>query len=115
MGEEITTAAGLKYQELVEGTGAEAKAGNTVTVHYVGTLTNGIKFDSSKDHGAPFSFRLGRGEVIRGWDLGVSGMKIGGKRKLTIPGNLAYGPRGCPPDIQPNATLVFEVELLAVQ
>ena len=105
----------LKIEDEVVGTGTEAKSGNTVTVHYVGTLLDGTKFDASRDHGQPFSFNLGAGEVIKGWDLGVAGMKVGGKRKLTIPGNLAYGPIGSPPVIGPNETLIFEVELLEVK
>ena len=104
----------LKMETLKEGAGAEAKAGSTVTVHYVGTLTDGKKFDSSRDRGKGFSFRLGAGEVIKGWDQGVAGMKIGGVRKLTIPPELAYGDRGFPPVIPPGSTLVFEVELLSV-
>jgi FKBP-type peptidyl-prolyl cis-trans isomerase len=104
----------VQIEELRPGSGAEAKAGNTVTVHYVGTLTNGQKFDSSRDRGKGFTFRLGAGEVIAGWDQGVAGMQIGQMRKLTIPPELAYGARGFPPVIPPNSTLVFEVELLAV-
>ena len=104
----------MKIEELNEGTGTEAKAGATVSVHYTGTLTDGKKFDSSLDRGSPFSFVLGRGQVIQGWDQGVAGMKVGGKRKLTIPPELAYGARGFPPVIPPNSTLVFEVELLDV-
>jgi FKBP-type peptidyl-prolyl cis-trans isomerase len=96
------------------GTGTEATAGKKVSVHYTGWLTDGKKFDSSKDRGQPFQFRLGAGEVIRGWDQGVAGMKIGGKRKLTIPPDLGYGARGAGGVIPPNATLVFEVELLGV-
>ncbi len=104
----------LQMEDLVVGTGPEAKKGQTVSVHYTGWLTDGKKFDSSKDHGQPFSFALGRGQVIQGWDEGVVGMKVGGKRKLTLPPELGYGARGAPPEIPPNATLVFEVELLAV-
>src|SRR5262245_55969223 len=104
----------LKIEELKVGTGAEAKAGQHVTVHYVGTLTNGSKFDSSRDRNEGFGFKLGAGHVIKGWDQGVSGMKVGGMRKLTIPPELAYGARGFPPVIPPNSTLVFEVELLDV-
>jgi len=104
----------LKIEDLRQGSGTEAKSGNRVTVHYTGTLTNGKKFDSSHDHGEPFAFKLGAGQVIRGWDDGVAGMKIGGLRKLTIPPHLAYGVRGSPPVIPGNATLVFEVELLEV-
>ena len=104
----------LQMEDLKVGTGAEAAAGQTVTVHYVGTLTNGSKFDSSRDRGKGFSFKLGAGQVIKGWDQGVVGMKIGGLRKLTIPPALAYGERGFPGAIPPNSTLVFEVELLSV-
>ena len=104
----------LKIEDLRLGTGAEAVNGKTVTVNYSGTLTNGTKFDSSYDRGTPFSFTLGAGEVIKGWDLGVAGMKVGGKRKLTIPSDLGYGSRGAGADIPPNATLIFEVELLEV-
>lgn len=105
----------LKTEDLVVGTGTEAKSGNVVSVHYVGTLLDGTKFDSSRDRGEPFTFNLGAGEVIKGWDLGVSGMKVGGVRKLTIPGSLAYGEYGAPPTIGPNETLVFEVELLEIK
>ncbi len=104
----------LQIDELANGTGVEAKAGQTVTVHYTGWLTDGNKFDSSKDRGTPFKFKLGAGQVIKGWDEGVKGMKVGGKRKLTIPPELGYGARGFPGAIPPNSTLVFEVELLAV-
>jgi FKBP-type peptidyl-prolyl cis-trans isomerase len=104
----------LQIDDLANGTGAEAKTGQHVTVHYTGWLTNGTKFDSSKDRGDPFQFKLGAGQVIRGWDEGVKGMKVGGKRKLTIPPEMGYGARGFPGAIPPNATLVFEVELLAV-
>jgi FKBP-type peptidyl-prolyl cis-trans isomerase FkpA len=105
---------GLAIETVKEGTGAEAKAGVSVTVHYVGTLTSGKKFDSSRDRAEGFSFRLGAGDVIKGWDEGVAGMKVGGVRKLTIPPELAYGARGYPPVIPPNSTLLFEVELLEV-
>ena len=111
---ETTTPSGLKYDDLVVGTGPEAKAGQSVTVHYTGWLTDGKKFDSSKDRKDPFVFPLGAGRVIKGWDEGVQGMKVGGKRKLTIPPGLGYGPRGAGNAIPPNATLVFEVELLKV-
>ena len=105
----------LKIEDVKEGTGAEAKAGTTVTVHYTGTLTDGKKFDSSHDRGKGFTFRLGQGEVIKGWDEGVAGMKVGAQRKLTIPPELAYGASGFPPVIPPNSTLVFDVELLDVR
>ncbi|WP_257450820.1 FKBP-type peptidyl-prolyl cis-trans isomerase [Archangium lipolyticum] len=105
----------LKSEDLKVGTGAEATPGKTVTVHYVGTLTNGSKFDSSRDRNEGFTFRLGAGQVIQGWDQGVAGMKVGGLRKLTIPPELGYGARGFPPVIPPNSTLVFEVELLQVR
>jgi FKBP-type peptidyl-prolyl cis-trans isomerase len=104
----------LQVDELKQGTGTEAVAGKRVTVHYVGTLTDGTKFDSSRDRGKGFGFTLGAGEVIRGWDQGVAGMKVGGLRRLTIPPELAYGDRGFPPVIPARATLVFEVELLSV-
>ena len=104
----------LQIENIREGQGEEAKSGNTVTVHYVGTLVDGTKFDSSRDRGKGFVFPLGGGKVIKGWDQGVAGMKVGGLRKLTIPPELAYGARGFPPVIPPNSTLVFEVELLAV-
>jgi FKBP-type peptidyl-prolyl cis-trans isomerase len=105
----------LKIEDLRPGTGAEAKSGNHVTVHYVGTLTDGKKFDSSRDRGKGFAFTLGKGMVIQGWDQGVAGMKVGQLRKLTIPAHLGYGAGGYPPVIPPNATLVFEVELLEVK
>src|SRR6185369_12795291 len=104
----------LAIETLKPGTGAEATSGKKVTVHYVGTLTDGKKFDSSRDRGKGVPFELGRGQVIKGWDQGVAGMKIGGVRKLTIPPELAYGDRGFPPVIPPGSTLVFEVELLSV-
>lgn len=107
--------AGLAIEDIKVGTGAEARAGSSVTVHYVGTLTNGSKFDSSRDRGRGFEFPLGAGKVIKGWDQGVAGMRVGGIRKLTIPPELAYGARGFPPVIPPNATLIFEVELLDVR
>ena len=112
---EITTASGLVYEDTVVGEGAEAKAGQQATVHYTGWLTNGSKFDSSKDRNDPFEFSLGMRQVIGGWDEGVQGMKIGGTRKLTIPPQLGYGARGAGGVIPPNATLVFEVELLGLQ
>jgi FKBP-type peptidyl-prolyl cis-trans isomerase len=108
-------ATSLKVENLVAGTGDEAKAGNVVLVHYTGWLTDGRKFDSSKDRGQPFSFKLGLGEVIRGWDEGVASMRVGGKRRLTVPPELGYGEGGAGDVIPPNATLIFEVELLGVK
>ena len=108
----ITTASGLQYEEIKVGSGATAKAGNLVSVHYTGWLTNGTKFDSSKDRNEPFEFNLGAGQVIKGWDEGVQGMQVGGVRKLTIPAALGYGARGAGGVIPANATLVFEVEFL---
>ncbi len=112
---EITTPSGLKYQDLALGDGAVAEAGKSVTVHYTGWLTDGTKFDSSVDRGKPFVFTLGAGQVIRGWDEGVRGMKVHGKRRLTIPSDLGYGQQGASGVIPPNATLIFEVELLGVK
>jgi FKBP-type peptidyl-prolyl cis-trans isomerase len=114
-GPKVKTPSGLEYEDVKVGTGAEAKAGQTVTVHYAGTLDNGTEFDASRKRGKPFDFRLGASEVIRGWDEGVAGMKVGGLRKLTIPSDLGYGDAGQPPTIPPKATLHFEVELLGVK
>ncbi|MFC0133913.1 peptidylprolyl isomerase [Massilia eurypsychrophila] len=115
----ITTDSGLQYEDTIVGDGAEAKAGQHVTVHYTGWLRNddgttGAKFDSSKDRNDPFQFSLGGGQVIKGWDEGVQGMKVGGARRLTIPASLGYGARGAGGVIPGNATLIFDVELLAV-
>ena len=104
----------LKIEDVVVGNGAEAVKGKLVSVHYTGWLTDGRKFDSSKDRGQPFQFSLGRGQVIRGWDDGVAGLKVGGRRKLTIPAELGYGAQGAGGVIPPGATLVFEVDLLGV-
>ena len=114
-GTEITTASGLKYADQVIGTGATPQKGQTVTVHYTGTLENGKKFDSSLDRGKPADFRIGVGSVIKGWDEGLMTMKVGGKRRLVIPSKLGYGPQGRPPDIPGNSTLIFDVELLGVK
>jgi peptidylprolyl isomerase len=111
-GQTVTMPSGLQYIDLVEGTGRQAELGDTATVHYTGWLTDGTKFDSSVDRKEPFSFRVGAGQVIKGWDEGVSSMKIGGKRKLIIPPQLGYGARGAGGVIPPNATLTFDVELL---
>jgi FKBP-type peptidyl-prolyl cis-trans isomerase FkpA len=113
-GKGTTTASGLKYWDLKKGTGAVAKSGAVVKVHYTGWLTDGKKFDSSVDRNEPFEFKLGAGMVIRGWDEGVAGMKVGGKRQLQIPPDLGYGAHGAGAAIPPNATLVFDVELLGV-
>ena len=110
----VKTASGLGYVEIVEGTGAQPKTGDNVSVHYTGWLENGRKFDSSHDRGQPLVFPIGRGRVIKGWDEGVGSMKVGGKRKLIIPAQLGYGAQGAGGVIPPNATLIFEVELIAV-
>jgi peptidylprolyl isomerase len=112
---EVVTPSGLRYTDLVVGTGASPRAGQTVTVHYVGTLESGKQFDSSVDRGVPADFRIGVGAVIKGWEEGLMTMKVGGKRKLVVPSNLGYGPQGRPPDIPGNATLLFEVELLGIK
>ena len=109
-----TTPSGLQYWDLVAGTGTTAVPGSTVRVHYSGFLTTGEKFDSSRDRGEPFSFPLGAGQVIKGWDEGVAGMKVGGQRQLRIPPQLGYGATGAGGTIPPNATLIFDVELLGV-
>lgn len=115
----VTTSSGLRYTDDVVGTGAQAKPGQNVQVHYTGWLDQGgkkgTKFDSSRDRGDPFSFPLGQGRVIKGWDEGVAGMKVGGKRTLVIPANLGYGAAGAGGVIPPNATLIFDVELLGVR
>ena len=110
----VTNPSGLKYVELVEGTGATPTRGQTVVVHYTGTLEDGTKFDSSRDRNQPFSFKLGVGQVIKGWDEGLSTMRVGGRRKLIIPSELGYGSRGAGGVIPPNATLIFDVELLRI-
>ena len=110
-----TTSKGLIIETLATGSGPVAATGNTVSVHYTGWLTNGTKFDSSRDRNEPFKFRLGAGQVIPGWDEGVAGMQPGGKRRLTVPAQLAYGARGAGGVIPPNAVLIFEVELLSIQ
>jgi FKBP-type peptidyl-prolyl cis-trans isomerase len=110
-----TLRSGLSYMDIKEGAGEEARSGQQVTVHYTGYLVNGKKFDSSLDRNQPFTFTLGTGQVIKGWDEGVAGMKVGGKRKLIIPSDLGYGSRGAGGVIPPNAELVFDVELLGVK
>lgn len=110
----VTTPSGLKYVEIKEGDGAVPQQGQTVVVHYTGTLEDGTKFDSSRDHNSPFSFKLGVGQVIKGWDEGLSTMKVGGRRQLIIPSELGYGTRGAGGVIPPNATLIFDVELLKI-
>lgn len=115
MSEEITTPSGLKYIELEEGTGKSPLSGQGVVVHYTGTLEDGTKFDSSVDRDKPFSFTIGIGRVIQGWDEGVLTMKVGGKRRLIIPADLGYGSRGAGGVIPPNATLLFDVELLEIR
>jgi FKBP-type peptidyl-prolyl cis-trans isomerase len=111
----IKTASGLEYEDIKEGAGPSPAKGQTAVVHYVGTLTNGQKFDSSRDRGQPFEFPLGMGRVIKGWDEGVATMQVGGIRKLTVPPDLGYGTRGAGGVIPPNATLIFEVELLGIK
>lgn len=111
----ITTPSGLKYRDLQEGTGEQPLLGQMVVVHYTGTLTDGTKFDSSRDRNQPFSFPIGKGRVIKGWDEGVGSMKVGGRRELIIPPDLGYGARGAGGVIPPNATLMFDVELLRIQ
>ena len=116
MSEEIIeTATGLGYVEIVEGTGPQPKPGESVSVHYTGWLKSGQKFDSSRDRGEPLEFKVGRGQVIKGWDEGVGSMKVGGKRKLIIPAHLGYGDRGAAGVIPPGATLIFEVELVGIK
>ena len=113
--QEQTTASGLRITDYGGGSGPAAKAGDRVTVHYTGTLENGKKFDSSRDRGQPFEFHLGRGMVIKGWDEGVAGMRVGDKRRLTIPSDLGYGSRGAGGVTPPNATLIFDVDLLGIR
>src|SRR3989475_451762 len=114
MADETTPPSGLKFEDEVVGTGESPQQGKPVRVHYTGRLTNGKKFDSSVDRGQPFTFTIGVGQVIKGWDEGVATMKVGGKRQLMIPPSLGYGARGAPPTIPPNADLIFDVELLGV-
>lgn len=114
-GETKTTPSGVKYETLKEGTGPEAKVGQKIRIHYTGTLQNGTKFDSSRDQGEPLSVTIGVSQVIKGWDEGVPGMKVGERRKLTIPSPAAYGVQGQPPTIPPDSTLIFDVELMGVE
>lgn len=111
----VTTDSGLQYEVIEEGEGASPEKGQTVVVHYTGTLEDGRKFDSSRDRGQPFAFKIGVGQVIKGWDEGVGSMKVGGRRKLIVPPDLGYGARGAGGVIPPNATLVFDVELLDIK
>jgi len=113
-GGEVTTASGLKYVDELVGSGASPKPGQNVTVHYTGTLVDGTKFESSRDRNQPYTFQIGAGRVIKGWDEGIMTMKVGGKRRLIIPANLGYGAIGQLPKIPPNATLIFEIELMGV-
>lgn len=114
-GSEVTTATGLKYTDIVEGTGPSPTTGQTLSVHYTGTLQNGTKFDSSRDRGTPMQFRFGLDPMIKGWDEGISTMKVGGRRKLIVPPNLAYGSSGRPPNIPGNSTLLFDLELVGIK
>jgi len=114
-GETVTTDSGLEYIDVEKGTGETPQAGQTVAVHYTGWLTGGTKFDSSVERGTPFSFQIGVGQVIAGWDEGVATMHVGGERRLIIPPELAYGEEGRPPTIPPSATLIFDVELLEIR
>ena len=114
-GSEVTTASGLKMQDLKVGDGASPQPGQTITVHYIGWLENGKEFNNSYSGGTPIDFKIGTGNVIKGWDEGLMTMKVGGKRKLTIPSDLAYGARGRPPAIPPNSNLIFEIELLGIK
>lgn len=114
-GTEVTTASGLKYTDTVVGTGATPQRGQTLSVHYTGTLANGTKFDSSRDKGRPMDFRLGLDPMIKGWDEGLATMKVGGRRNLVIPPALGYGPQGRPPNIPGNSILLFDIELLSAK